>query len=186
MNAVNTVIPTLETPHLILRPWKLEDANTLLKILQEPELLRYFPPTVFTLEKTLHYLNHQLTHWQERGYGHWAVTLKTDSCVVGWNGLEYLPETDENEVAYLLSHQVWGRGHATEAARTAVKYGFETASLPAIIGLVHPENTGSIRVLEKCGLTFVDRKIYWGLEMCRYRIDSSPQASANTLRSDSK
>lgn len=78
-------------------------------------------------------------------------------------------------MAYLLSHQVWGRGFATEAARAAVIYGLETAGLRAIIRLVHPGNIGSIRVLEKCGLTFIDRKVYWDLEMCRYRIESRHQ-----------
>ena len=168
-------IPTLETPHLILRPWTQEDTDALFRILQEPDILEYYLPTNFTLEKTERYINHQLKHWQERGYGHWAVALKEEGCVIGWDGLEYLPETDENEVAYLLSHRVWGRGFATEAARAALRYGFDTAGLQAIIGLVHPGNTGSIRVLEKCGLAFIDRKIYWGLEMCRYRIESREQ-----------
>jgi len=168
-------IPTLETAHLILRPWTLEDAETLFLILQEPDILEYFPPGNYTLEKTQRYLARQLKHWQERGYGHWAVTLKYNNRLVGWGGLEYLPESDENEVAYLLCHQVWGRGFATEAAKAAVRYRLETTGLPAIIGLVHPANNGSIRVLEKCGLTFIDRKVYWGLEMCRYRIESRDQ-----------
>jgi len=168
-------IPTLETSHLILRPWSLEDAEALFCILQEPDILKYFPPTIFTREKTTRYINYQLKHWQKHGYGHWAVTLKEDSCIVGWVGLEYLPETDENEVAYLLSHQVWGRGFATEAAQATVRYGLEIAGLQAIIGLVHPENFSSVRVLEKCGLYYVDRKIYWGLEMCRYQIKSHHQ-----------
>jgi ribosomal-protein-alanine N-acetyltransferase len=165
-------IPTLETSHLVLRPWSIEDAEILFRILQEPDILKYFPPTTFTLEKTQRYINHQLKHWQERGYGHWAVTLRKDRRVIGWNGLEYLSETGENEVAYLLSCHVWGRGFATEAALAAVRYGFGPAGLHAIIGLVHPENFASIRVLEKCGLSFIDRKVYWGLEMCRYRIES--------------
>ncbi len=115
-------IPTLETPHLILRPWSLDDSRALFRILQEPDILKYFPPTDFTLEKAQRYINHQLSHWQERGYGHWAVTLKEDLRLVGWDGLEFLPETEESEVAYLLSHQVWGRGFATEAAQAAVKF----------------------------------------------------------------
>jgi [ribosomal protein S5]-alanine N-acetyltransferase len=167
------MIPTLETSHLLLRPWKPEDADALLGILQEPDILKYYPPTSFTLEKTQRYIDHHLKHWQECGYGHWAVTLKTDGRLIGWDGLEYLPETDEIEVAYLLSHQVWGLGYATEAAQVAVKYGFEKAGLRAIIGLVHPDNIGSIRVLEKCGLSYIDRKVYWGTEMNRYRVESN-------------
>jgi ribosomal-protein-alanine N-acetyltransferase len=163
-------IPTLETPSLILRPWNLDDAPALFGILQELDILKYFPPTVFTLEKTQRYIDHQLNHWQKNGYGHWAVTLKEDPSVLGWDGLEFLPETGENEVAYLLSRRVWGRGFATQAAQAALKFGFETANLQAIIGLVHPQNIGSIRVLEKCGLTFIDRRVYWGLDMCRYRM----------------
>ena len=168
-------IPSIMTPHLTLRPWTLDDAETLLSILQEPGILKFFPPTNFTLEKTQRYIDHQLNHWQQRGYGHWAVTLKDDGRLLGWDGLENLPETNENEVAYLLSHQVWGSGYATEAAKAAVKYGFETAGLTDIIGLVHPLNSGSIRVLEKCGLHFIDYKVYWGLEMRRYRIESPNQ-----------
>ena len=168
-------IPSLETSHLVLRPWRLKDADMLFRILQEQDILKFFPPTTFTLEKTRDYINHQLTHWQEHGYGHWAVTLKEAGSLVGWDGLEYLPETDENEVAYLLSHQVWGCGYATEAALAAVRYGFEAAGLQAIIGLVHPENKASIRVLEKCGLTFIDNKVYWGVEMRRYRMESLNQ-----------
>jgi RimJ/RimL family protein N-acetyltransferase len=51
-------IPALETHDLILRPWTREDADTLFRILQEPEILKYFPPTTFTLEKTQRYINH--------------------------------------------------------------------------------------------------------------------------------
>jgi ribosomal-protein-alanine N-acetyltransferase len=164
-------VPTIETSRLILRPWTLQDADPLFQILQEADILEYFPPTSFTLEKTQRYILHQLKHWQDQGYGHWAVTLKEEGRLIGWAGLEWLPETEENEVAYLLSRQVWGCGYATEAAQASLKYGFETAGLTSIIGLVHPDNIGSILVLQKCGLKLVDRKVYWGLEMYRYRTD---------------
>jgi ribosomal-protein-alanine N-acetyltransferase len=165
-------IPILETPDLVLRPWKMEDCQDLFDILLEPGILDYFPPTAFSLERTGRYISHQLDHWQARGYGHWAVTLKTDGRLIGWNGLEYLPETGETEVAYLLSHQAWGRGYATQAARSAIDFGFKLSGLKSIIGLVHPMNAGSIKVLEKCGLTLIDRKEYWGLELLRYRVDA--------------
>ncbi len=121
-------------------------------------------------EKAEPYIAHHLTQWQTRGYGHWGAVTKLDGLLAGWCGLEYLPELDETEVAYLFSHRVWGRGYATEAARAAVRFGFELAGLKAITGLVHPENVGSVRVLEKCGLILADRITLWGMEMLRYRI----------------
>ena len=90
--------------------------------------------------------------------------------LLGWNGLEYLPQLKETEVAYLLSRQVWGRGYATEAAIAALHYGFGQAHLESIIGLVHPENARSVRVLDKSGLTFLDRITLWGMDRTRYRL----------------
>ena len=73
-------------------------------------------------------------------------------------------------MAYLLSQSALGRGFATQAARLAIEFGFGTCGLPAIIGLVHPGNLPSVRVLEKCGLAFSKPVTLWGLEMSCYRI----------------
>lgn len=171
-------IPTIETPHLILRAWEPEDAQAWFDILQEEDILKYFPDPVPPARAGAdQYIAHQRAHWQQFRYGHWAVVTRDDGRVVGWNGLEYLPELDETEVAYLLSERVWGRGYATEAARAALQFGFEVQTLPAIIGLVHPDNAGSIRVLEKCGMTYVDRLTLWGMQLSRYRVQrAAPEA----------
>jgi RimJ/RimL family protein N-acetyltransferase len=167
-------IPILQTAHLLLRPWTLEDAPRLFEIMQEEDIFKYFPPAgPPTLDKARRYISHHLAHWREHGYGHWAVVIAGEGQLVGWNGLEYLPDTDETEVAYLLSHVARGKGYATEAARAAVQYGLQTSRLDTIIGLVHEQNLPSIRVLEKCGLSFIDEKIYFGMEMRRYRIERS-------------
>jgi RimJ/RimL family protein N-acetyltransferase len=164
-------IPTIKTPRLRLRPWMPDEADTWFNILQEDGILRYFPnPKPPPREKADAYIAHHQAHWKERGYGHWAIVTPEDGQVVGWNGLEYLPELDETEVAYLLSRRVWGRGYASEAARAAIQFGFEIAGLEQIIGLVHPDNIASISVLEKCGLRFADRIALWGMDMFRYRI----------------
>lgn len=145
-----------------------------MNIVREPDILRYFPnPRPPPRARADAYIEQHLEHWQRYGYGHWAVVTPKDGRLIGWNGLEYLSELDEVEVAYLLSKRVWGRGYATEAAQAAVRFGFETAALPAVIGLVHPENAASIRVLEKCGLQYADRITLWGMGMSRYRITRS-------------
>jgi RimJ/RimL family protein N-acetyltransferase len=165
-------IPTLRTSRLLLRPWMPEDADRLLAILQETDILRYFPCTAsWPREKVDWYIAHHLSHWQERGCGHWAVVTPADGQVVGWNGLEFLPETGETEVAYLLCCEVWGHGYATEAAQAALHFGFTNCSLDKIIGLTHPENTASQRVLEKCGMALIDRQVYFGMTLCRYRVE---------------
>ena len=174
-------IPTIRTSRLLLRPWTPDDAEAWFEILQEDGILRYFPnPAPPPRKKADSYIAHHLEHWEKHGYGHWAVVTQDDKRVVGWSGLEYLPELGETEVAYLLSKSVWGRGYASEAARAALGFGFESAGLASIIGLVHQDNVASISVLEKCGLHFADRIRLWGIEMCRYRIQraTAPEAPA--------
>ena len=164
-------IPSIKTARLLLRPWTPDDAEALFNILQDQAVLRYLPNTSPPpLELAEKYIALQLDHWQERGYGHWAVVSQEDGQVLGWNGLGYLPEINETEVAYLLRQSAWNRGYASEAAQAAIRFGFNNGGLESIIGLVHPDNTASIRVLEKSGLTYADRITLWGVELKRYRI----------------
>jgi RimJ/RimL family protein N-acetyltransferase len=177
--------PILTLPHLLLRPWEAADAPTLFAILQEPGLLRYVPrQDPPPLERVERYIAHHQAHWQERGYGHWAVIERANGQLIGWSGLEYLPDSAETEVAYLLSHSAWGRGYATTAARAAIEFGFASAGLEAITGLVHPENLASRRVLEKCGLAQFDQVVYWGLGLLRYRILRPATADRRRLNGD--
>jgi [ribosomal protein S5]-alanine N-acetyltransferase len=162
-------IPTFQTRSLTLRPLALTDAPPLFEILQEPGILQYFPPAPPpSLERTERYILRQSAHWEKHGYGHWGVVTPEDERLVGWVGLEFLPELGETEVAYLVSGRVRGRGYASEAGQAALSYGLGNCRLEYIIGLVHPENAASIRVLEKCGLAYVDRLTLWGLELARY------------------
>ena len=164
-------IPTIQTPRLMLRPWAATDAEAWFSMLQEEGILRYFPDSrPPPREEADAYILRHREHWDKRGYGHWAVVTPDNGEVVGWSGLEHLPELDETEVAYLLSKRVWGRGYASEAASAAIRFGFESIGLAQIIGLVHRDNIASISVLEKCGLRFSDRVTLWGMELSRYRI----------------
>jgi [ribosomal protein S5]-alanine N-acetyltransferase len=165
------IIPTLITSRLVLRPWQPADANTLLQILQQKDILQYFPPSSpATLEKMEKYIEFHHAHWQEHGYGHWAVVTRLEEQVIGWCGLEYLTDTRETEIAYLFSRQFWGKGLGSEAARAALDFGLYSTALESIIGLVHPENIASQRILEKLGMAFTYRAPYFGIELNRYLI----------------
>jgi ribosomal-protein-alanine N-acetyltransferase len=61
----------------------------------------------------------------------------------------------------------------TEAARSSVRFGFEDLSIKAIVGIVHPGNVASQRVLEKAGLSYVERAHYFGMDVYRYLITRS-------------
>ena len=167
-------IPTITTPRLILRPFTEEDVDPLHRILSERDILRYFPnPGSLPRDKVHKLISHQLQHWEEHGFGWWAVEPHQERKLIGWNGLQYLPETEEVEVGFLLSKPFWGKGLATEGARASLRYGFEQIGVKTIVAIVHPENVASQRVIEKLGMSFVDQSHYFGMDCHRYRMERS-------------
>ena len=96
------------------------------------------------------------------GLGTWRATRRDNGDFVGWFALKYVPGTVEVEVGYRLRHAAWGRGYATEGARELVDYGFDELGLFRIIGITHPENVSSRRVLEKAGLVDAGMGYYYG------------------------
>lgn len=165
-------IPQIETSNLCLTPLQAEDAGVLHRIYQSPGVLTYFPnPVPPALERVQRFIAGQQAHWEKYGYGNWAIRLADGPEITGWAGLQYLPELDETEVGYLLDRPYWGKGYATEAARASLEFGFKNFELDHIIALVHPENLASQRVIEKCGMAYVDTLPLWGIELRRFRVE---------------
>jgi len=165
-------IPIVTTDRLVLRAFTDEDVEPLHALLGTGDVMRYFPNTSPPpLEAVRRLVSGQLKHWEKYGYGWWAVELPGQASLIGWNGLGLLPETGEVEVAYLLGKAFWGQGYATEGARASVRFGFRTIGLESIIAIVHPENTASQHVVEKLGMSFVDRNRYFGMDCYRYSLD---------------
>ncbi len=166
-------IPALQTPTLTLRPLQVSDAPILHRIYQTEGVLRYFPSTVPPpLEKVERFIAGQQAHWEQYGYGNWGLLPPGASDIIGWAGLQFLPELDETEVGFLLSPEYWGKGYATEAALTALRFGFERVRLDHIIALVHPDNRASQRVIQKCGMTYLETIPLWGIQLMRHTIST--------------
>jgi ribosomal-protein-alanine N-acetyltransferase len=169
--ANESVIQTLK---LMLRPLEAGDAEVLHRIYQTEGVLQYFPNSAPPpLERVERFIISQHEHWEKFGYGNWGIVPEGESQIIGWAGLQYLPELNETEVGYLLDKPFWGKGFATEAARASIQFGFGQCNLDHVIALVHPENLASRRVAEKCGMTYVDMIHLWGIDLMRHRIDSA-------------
>jgi RimJ/RimL family protein N-acetyltransferase len=167
-------IPTITTSRLILRAFTKEDVDPLHRILAGRDMLRYFPnPNSPTRDKVDKLISTQLRHWEEHGFGWWAVEPRSKKQLIGWSGLQFLPETEEVEVGYLVDQAFWGKGLATEAAQASLQYGFRNFDVESIVAIVHPENVASQRVIEKLGMSFVDEAHYFGMDCYRYSIERS-------------
>jgi ribosomal-protein-alanine N-acetyltransferase len=171
---METNIPTLMTPRVILRPFTEQDIDPLHQILIGKDVLRYFPKTdPPQRERVERMVSSLLKHWEEYGYGLWAVESRSTGRLMGRCGLQYLPEMEEVEVDFILGREFWGQGFAAEAGRTGVRYGFEELGVESIVGIVHLENRASQRVLEKLGMTLKKRAQYFGMDCYQYSVDRS-------------
>ncbi len=151
----------VETNRLILRHLVISDLNDLYALYCYPEIRRYFPEGVLTLEETKEELEWFLNgHPKYPELGLWATVHKETGKFIGRCGL--LPwEIDDRleiEIAYLLDKSFWHQGLATEAAQGILDYGFEKLNLSRLICLIDPENAASQRVAERIGIS-LERKV---------------------------
>jgi ribosomal-protein-alanine N-acetyltransferase len=151
----------LETERLLLRHLVMEDLDSLYQLYKDPEIRKYFPEGVLTLEKTKEELEwHMNGHLRHPELGLWATIHKTTGTFIGRCGL--LPWTIDDvfevEIAYLIDKNFQRQGLASEAAHGLLKYGLEELKLSRLICLIDPDNIASQKVAEKIGMKF-ERKV---------------------------
>lgn len=183
MTSAESTAPVLPLGPLVLRPFRDADAAPFHALLCGPEVLRYFPRTEPPpLDRVRRLLASYEEHWRRRGFGIWAVEDAATGVLMGRCGLQELPDTGEIEVDFLLGRDHWGRGHTTLAARAGLRFGFETRGIESIVGIVHPDNGASRRVLEKIGLAAPRRTVYFGMDCYRYEITRDAWRAASIAR----
>jgi RimJ/RimL family protein N-acetyltransferase len=95
-------------------------------------------------------------HFDEHGYGMWAVEIPSIAPFAGMVGLAVVTMDVHFapcvETGWRLASAYWGKGYATEAAVAAVDFGFRELGLDEIVAFTVPGNTPSRRVMEKLGM----------------------------------
>ena len=142
----------LETDRLRLRMWREDDLDPYAEMCADPEVMRYLGDGgVMTRWEAWRSIAFFMGHWQMRGYGHWAVEEKATSRMIGRIGFLNPEGWPGFEIGWTLARQAWGKGYASEGAKTALQYAFDQLDQPHVISLIAPANTRSIRVAERLG-----------------------------------
>lgn len=153
----------IETERLILRELLHSDDKDMFKLDSNPAVHKYLGENpVKKIEQVQEVITMVRNQYQSNGIGRWATIEKKTGLFIGWSGLKFITENENNKVfyhdiGYRFMPQFWGKGYATEATKACLKYGFQEMNLNEIWGATHEENKASRRVLEKCGLTFVEQ-----------------------------
>jgi RimJ/RimL family protein N-acetyltransferase len=159
----------LDTERLRLRPARLDDLDTWLAVSRDAEEVWWGEPQS-TLDDARANLEKQIAGQERHGFSLWAVELRDTGELIGVTGLQHLSEGPEIEVGYRFLRERRGRGYATEAARAAIRFGFDELGLERIVAVTLPTNRASRNVLEKCGLGFVGVVHVYGRAQVKYAV----------------
>jgi ribosomal-protein-alanine N-acetyltransferase len=155
----------LETPRLILRAVKEEDAPGFFELDSDPEVHKFLGnQPVKDLKESEEVIKYIQKQYEENGIGRLAIIDKASGEFVGWSGLKYETVVRAGfpyyDLGYRLKKKFWGQGIATEAAIASLKYGFQQRQLEEIYAAADLDNIGSNKVLQKVGLKLVDQFEY--------------------------
>ena len=163
----------VETDRLRMRPYDPDDAEEFFALFSDPKVMRYIageatPGSVDEMRRMLA----DYPDYDKHGFGRWTCIHKESGRLIGFSGLKYLEDFNaEVDLGFRFFPEFWGRGLATESGLASIRYGFDVLGLDRIIGLAVPENISSIRVLEKCGMSFERRTTFEGQNVVLYAIE---------------
>jgi RimJ/RimL family protein N-acetyltransferase len=163
------------TERLLIRPYTRDDAADAFEIYGDPEVTRYLggggvEESVETQRASLERVNARYAADGHR-YGFWAVEEKVTGRVVGSVILKPLPGWPEIEVGWHFARHAWGKGYATEAARSVLEYGFTELGLKRIVAVVFPENDRSIAVTRRLGMRHEGRIRAYDVEVELFAVE---------------
>ncbi len=161
----------IETARLRLRPLAPEDLDAIHHLWVDPEVRRYlWDGERISKGRAGTVLASSIESFESRGFGIWTVVHKESEELVGFCGLRFLDDEPEIELLYGISTPYRGIGLATEAARAAIRYGFEEVGFDRILGIADTENVASRHVLGKIGMKFEKRASHEGRDETHYAI----------------
>lgn len=142
----------ITTSRLVLRDLDEHDAENILLLNSDPEVLRYVHDVPFADEAAARKWIADIPMTLPFGIGRWAIEVPNGS----WIGRCSLRRQADGEVlmGYRLLRAHWGKGYASAAVRSMLNVAFHTHKLPYVASKVARANAASIRVIEKNGGVF--------------------------------
>ncbi len=155
VNRIFTHIPTIETERLLLRQILPEDADDMYEYSSDHDVTRYL---LWDVHSDYYHTKDYIHYLQERyalgDFYDWAVIHKESGKMIGTCGFTNLDIPNFcAEIGYVLNPRYRGNGYAPEAASRVIRFAFEELSMERVSAICMKENTASLRVMQKCGMT---------------------------------
>jgi [ribosomal protein S5]-alanine N-acetyltransferase len=160
----------VETPRLILRELEEKDLAAITPFMGHPVVMQFWPQP-YTSEKCIEWIASMRQRYTKDGCAYWLMQLKATGEYIGQAGIliANIEGMSLPNLGYILAHEHWGKGYATEAALACRDLGFERG-YGIMYTLIRPENSKSISVAMRLGMKAERTLKYSGLDHTLYSI----------------
>jgi RimJ/RimL family protein N-acetyltransferase len=149
--------PTIETPRLLLRPWRDSDREPWATMWTDPRVTEFLG-SPRERGNAIALADRVAERLLEDGYGWWVVEVKDAATFAGTVILQDVPFeahfTPATEVGWHFAPEHWGNGYATEGARAAIAFAFDELDRAEVVALTAKINLRSQRVMRRLGMTY--------------------------------
>jgi RimJ/RimL family protein N-acetyltransferase len=146
----------LQTPRLIVGQWLDSDRDLFREINADPKVMQFFPfrRSHDEADAFLGRLNGMIN---DNGMGFYALEIRETGEPIGFCGLSYanMPSifpAETVEIGWRLAARFWGKGYATEAARSLLDFAFNEKKIDAVVSFAVAENHRSTAVMRRLGM----------------------------------
>ena len=148
---------TLETPRLILRPFKETDAEALYDHwASDDEVTKYLMWSTHKDDSISKFiLSDWIKRYEQKAFYQWAITLKSYGdepigCIGVTNKMNDIIQMAH--IGYCIGKQWWNQGITSEALKHVMGFLFEEVGVQRIESRHDPKNPSSGAVMKKCGM----------------------------------
>lgn len=170
--------PPLRSEQLVLRPLERTDAPRVAELAGDWEVARWTAdiPHPYDAAMARDFIAWAQDEMSGQRRFFLAMVARVNGELVGIISLTR-NGTDEGEIGYWVGRPYQGQGFAREAAAVVIAMAFEALALSRIVAACRPDNERSWRVMEHCGMRYVEEIQRWSMarretfELSLYAID---------------
>lgn len=155
--------PILETERMILRPLKVEDAETVFaNWTSDEEVAKFMRWNVHeNVDVTREWIHAEVDAIESDTVYNFGFVLKETGELIGSGGLVFIEENGMYELGYNLMKKYWNQGFATEAAQKIIEFGKKELGQTKFYCCHAKDNPASGKVMEKVGFKYQNDAVYY-------------------------
>lgn len=143
----------IETARLLIRPYTASDFAALQPILSDPITMQFWPAPLS--DEQIHgWIERAMTMFAQHGFSRMPLIERASGAIIGDCGLmlAQVNNQTEHDLGYIIQHQYWRQGYASEAAQAWLDYSIDTLGVTRIVANMPHDHHGSRRVAERLGM----------------------------------